>query len=111
MPDREELHELHVDEWRAGAEAQRIAVAAHVDGSAVAPVEPRQPAGGDNGGLRRDHHRRAAFRMPRHRARNLTVDFQQIDHAQVALAGDAGRLVTTVRSVFDTAGPVLRKST
>src|SRR5712672_4397187 len=36
MTDREELHEFHVDERRTTAERQRIAIAAHVRGGAVA---------------------------------------------------------------------------
>ena len=94
MPDREELHELHVDQRRAGAKAERIAVAAHVGGGAVAAVEPRQPAGGDDGRLGGDHHRRAAADMPgRPRPPTSPSTLQEIDHAEVAVAGDAGGLV------------------
>jgi hypothetical protein len=53
----EELHELHVDELGAGAQGERVAVAAHVDRRAVARIQARQSAGRDHRRLRRDRHR------------------------------------------------------
>src|SRR5260370_7686473 len=38
-----ELHELHVDEFGAGAQRQRIAVTAHVGRRAVAAIKPAHP--------------------------------------------------------------------
>ena len=54
MPDRKELDEFHVDQRRAGAQRQRIAVAAHIGGGAVAAVKPCQPAGRQHGRLGRN---------------------------------------------------------
>src|SRR5256885_13720121 len=50
MPDRKELHELHVDELRPGAQREYISVAAHVGRGAVARVEA---GGAGRGGARR----------------------------------------------------------
>ena len=40
MADRKKLDELHVHERRAGAQCQRITVAAHIGRRAVSPVKP-----------------------------------------------------------------------
>src|SRR5207244_4427059 len=39
MPDRKELHELHVDEFRPRAQSERVAIAAHIQRGAVARIE------------------------------------------------------------------------
>ena len=93
VADREELHELHVDQRRAGAQRQRVAVAAHVRRRAVAAIEPRQAAGGDDGGLGVDDDRLAGAEMQRHGADDVAAVAQQIDDAQVAGAADARDLV------------------
>jgi hypothetical protein len=58
VADRKELHELHVDQLGAGAQCQRVAIAAHVERRAVARIQARQSAGRDDGRLRRDRYRR-----------------------------------------------------
>ena len=88
MPDREELHEFHVDERRAGAQRERVAVAAHVGGGAVAAVEAGEPAGGDDRRLGGDGDRRAARQMQRHRARDLAAAAHEIDDQQIAGLAD-----------------------
>ena len=99
-------------ERRAGAQRERIAVAAHVGRGAVAAVEPRQAAGRDDRRLGGDGDRRAGAEMQRDRAGHLAVAHDEIDDAEIAGLADAVLLrAMTVRSVFDTAGPVLRKST
>src|SRR6202011_6183354 len=45
MADRGALHELHVDERRAGAQRERVAVAAQMGGGAVGAIKAREPAG------------------------------------------------------------------
>src|SRR6185437_16065304 len=57
MADRKELHELHVDQLGPRAERERVAVAAHVERGAVARVEARQAAGGDDRRFRGDRYR------------------------------------------------------
>src|SRR5436309_6209695 len=39
VPDREELHEFHIDELSAGGERQRVTIATHIRRGAVAPVD------------------------------------------------------------------------
>src|SRR5690606_18829417 len=78
---------------RAGAKAERIAVAAHVHRGAVAAIESGEPAGGDDGGLGADDDRGAAAEVPGHRAGDLAVRLDQIDHVKVAGAADGLVLV------------------
>ena len=89
MPDREELHELHVDERRARAQRERIAVAAHVGRGAVAAIKPRQPAGRHDGGLGRDGDGRAARQMQRDGARDRRPRRTRSTIEQVAGLADA----------------------
>jgi len=61
MPDREELHELHVDERaRPRGDRARSRRRPMIARCAVAAIEPCQSAGRDDGGLGRKHH--PAFR-------------------------------------------------
>ncbi len=90
MPDREELHEFHVDERCAGAQRERIAVAAHVGRRAVAAIEPRQPAGGHDRRLGGDGDRRAARQMQPAGTDHLAILAQQVDDQQVAGQPDPG---------------------
>ncbi len=84
VPDREELHEFHVDQRGAGAQRQRIAVAAHIGRGAVAAVKPRQAAGRQHRGLGGDHHRRAGAEMIGDGAGDFAVADHEIDDAQIA---------------------------
>ena len=88
MADREELHELHVDELGAGAQRQRIAVAAHIGRRAVAPIKPREAAGGDDDRLGRDRDRRAVAhreaRPRRHATPSITTRSVMHDIADAA---------------------------
>src|SRR5437588_2009041 len=73
MPDREVLHEFHVDQLRSGAERERVAVAAHVERGAVARIEAGEAAGGDDRRLRRDGNRSPGSDMPSLRADDSTI--------------------------------------
>ena len=84
MPDRKELHEFHVDQRGAGAQRQRIAVAAHIGRGAVAPVKPRQAAGRQHGRLGGDHDRRAGAEMVGDGAGDFAVADDEIDDAEIA---------------------------
>ena len=84
MTDREELHEFHIDELGAGGERQRVAVAAHIRRGAVALVDARQPAGGDDDGLGGDRHRLAHGDVERHRADRFAIADDEIRHRQIA---------------------------
>ena len=89
VPDRKELHEFHVDEPRARAQRQRVAVAAHVGRGAVAAVEPREPAGRDHHGLRRDRDFSSVAYGKADGARGLAVHDGEIGDAEIADAADA----------------------
>src|SRR3954469_20869025 len=78
MADREELHELHVDELRSRAEGEGVAVAAHVDRRAVPRIQARQAAGGDDGRLGGDRYRFAACRM-----KGVRTDADSILHGKL----------------------------
>ena len=70
------------------------------------------PPVGEDRRLGRDDDRRAGAEMHGHRAGDVAVVAHEIDDAQIAGFADAvGARSPRVRSVFDTAGPVLRKST
>src|SRR6516164_10837736 len=84
MTDRKELHEFHVDEGYAGAQRQRVAVAAHVGGGAVAAITPGEPAGRKNGRLGRNGDRGSACEMERARARDFAVVADEIDDQEIA---------------------------
>ena len=88
MADREELHELHVDQRGTGAQRQRISVAAHIGGGAVAPIEPGQAAGSDHDGLglERDD-RRSGYEVPSRRG--FAIATNDIDDDQVADPADS----------------------
>jgi hypothetical protein len=106
VTDLEKLHELH-----AGAHRESIAVAAHVGGAAVAGIKAGESAGREHRRLGGNRDRFAACDMPSRGADDLTGAAQEIDDEKVAgLAMLAVRLITP-RSVFETVGPVLRKST
>ena len=111
MADREELHELHVDQLGAGAQRQRVAVAAHVGRRAVAAIKSGQTAGRDDHGLGRKRHRTAGRHMQRGGATGFAVLNRDINDEQIADRRTPLALFSRVRSVFDTAGPVERKST
>ena len=88
MPDREELHEFHVDQLRAGAQRQRIAVAAHIQRGAVAPIEPRQPAGRDHHGLGRDGDGLAGLHVNGGGAAGDAVFERDVDDEEIADTAD-----------------------
>src|SRR2546423_1071736 len=88
MADREELHEFHVDELGTRTQRERIAVAAHVERSAVARIKARQAAGGDDRRFRRNRDRLSGRRMHRMRADANAVLHREVDDEEVAAAAD-----------------------
>ena len=84
MSDWEELHEFHIEQLGAGGEGQRVAVTAHIRRGAVALINARQPAGGDDDRFRGDRHRFAFGDVERHRADRLFVADDKIGHRQIA---------------------------
>ena len=88
MPDREELHEFHVDQLRTGAQRQRITVAAHIQRGAVAAIKPRQPAGRDHHGLGRDRHRFAGLHMHGGGSAGDAVLERDVDDQKIADTAD-----------------------
>src|SRR2546423_796326 len=88
MADREELHEFHVDELGTRTQRERIAVAAHVERSAVARIKARQAAGGDDRRFRRNRDRLARRRMHGMRADANAVLHREVDDEEVAGAAD-----------------------
>ena len=112
MADRKELHELHVDELGAGAQRERVTVAAHVDRGAVARVEARQSAGGNDRRLGSDRQRFTGDHMDGMSADAHAIVKREVGDQEVADAADLGHAAARcARSVLETAGPVLRKST
>ena len=91
MPDRKKLHELHVDEFGASSQRQRITIAAHVDRGAVARIEPREAPGRHDRRFRRNRHRLASRQMHRVRANAHAIAHRQLGDEQVAGAPDSGR--------------------
>ena len=89
MADGEELHELHVDKLSARAQGQRIAIAAHVERGAVATIEPREPACGDDHGFRRQRHRFAGGQMHRDGAAGPPIAHDDVDDGEIADAANA----------------------
>ena len=98
MADRKELHELHVDQLGAGAQRERVAVAAHVDRGAVARVEARQAAGGDDRRLRRDRHQIACCDVNRMSAHADASLKSEVGDQELADAADLGRCGATARA-------------
>src|SRR5438105_7156925 len=84
MPDREVLHEFHVDQLRSGAERERVAIAAHVERGAVARIEPGEAAGGDDRRLRRDGNRSPGSDMHGMRADACAVRERELGDEQIA---------------------------
>ena len=112
MPDRKELHELHVDEVGPGGKRQRIAVAAHIRRGAVAPENPGKPAGGDDHRLGGDRHCgcRSRCRAPPRRSAAPSAVTMSVT-VRLLTRRIAATCPIRRRSVAATAGPVLRKST
>ena len=112
MPDREELHELHVDQSCTGAQCQGITIAAHIERGAVAPEQSRQTAGRDDGCLGRDRHRAAAANFEGNSAGHGAIGFDQVNDQQVTDASNGVVvLVQHFAQRLRNRGPVLRKST
>src|SRR5438067_9027044 len=86
MADGKELHELHVDELRPGAERERVAVATHVERRAVPRIEAGQAAGSDNRRLRGERYLPAARDMHGMRADTRAIVHCELRNEQVARA-------------------------
>ncbi len=89
MPDRKELHEFHVDQFGAGAQPERVAVAGHVGGRAVAQIKAGKAAGSDDHRPGGDRDRLAGRNMQGRRATGHAVGHGDIDDQQFADALDA----------------------
>jgi len=88
MADREELHEFHVDQLRAGAQRQGVAVAGHVGRGAVAAIQAGEAAGRKDDGLGGERHRAAGRNMQRGGAASLAVPDGDIDDEKIADQAD-----------------------
>src|SRR5438067_11821344 len=91
MADGKELHELHVDELRPGAERERVAVAAHVERRAVPRIEAGEAAGGDDRRLRRDGNRSPGSDMHSMRADARAIVHCELHDEQIPRAAYAAR--------------------
>ena len=89
MADGEELHELHVDQLSARAQGQRIAIAAHIEGGAVATIKPREPACRDDHGFRGQRHGLAGGQMHRDGAAGPPIAHDDVDDGEIADAANA----------------------
>ncbi len=89
MADGKELHELHINQRRAGAQGQGKAVAAHVGGSGIALIQARQAARGDHRGTGGNRDPFPAFQMHGNGAQGPAVADHQIRHHQVRDTADA----------------------
>ena len=111
MSDREELDKLHVDEPGARAQRQRITVAAHISRRAVAAKRRVSPPVATIVAFAERTTPGTGTQVNRDGARYLPVTpIRSTTQMSPALRMRLARLMT-VRSVFETAGPVLRKST
>jgi hypothetical protein len=113
VANRKKLYEFHVDETCPGAQSQCMAISSHIGRGAIASIEAGHPSGCNYCRLRGDDHRHpraeprcdatAPTTAPSMRTRSMM-------HRSPALQIAPARLMTE-RRVFDTAGPVFRKST
>ena len=88
MADREELHELHVDELGPRAQRQRMAVATHVRRGAVAPIETRESARGEHHGAGRNRDGPSVGDREADRAARYAVLDHEVRDVEVADARD-----------------------
>jgi len=90
MTNGKELDEFHVHKRGAGAQSQRITVAAHVGRGAVSPVKPGEATCRQNSRLGGQNDRRARAEMKRNRSSDFAIGKKELDDTQVSRLADAG---------------------
>src|SRR4029077_1456675 len=88
MADGEKLHEFHVDELRAGPQGQRVRLAAHVRGSAVALEKFRQSARGENHGFGVNRNQLAIDEIEHNRADSTPIAHDNFNRGKIADASN-----------------------